>query len=145
MTLGSTMPIFSLAREQARAITIYLLTARGGTDAVNDVRYLARNSAAPKPDTPLFAPTPLAAPILFFRYDGQQLFWGAGCGVCHRIGTEGGAVGPALTHIGRVREPDWLRRYLRDPSAVRPDGRMPQLYLNDREIDALIAFLVTLK
>jgi len=149
MTLGSTMPIFPLTRAQAQAITIYLLTAQGDAYAVNDVRYRVDKETGrggEKGGLVSLSPTlPVSPSILFFRYDGQQLFWGAGCGVCHRISNEGGAVGPALTHIGRVRDRDWLRRYLRDPSAIRPDGRMPQLHLNDREVDALVAFLLTLK
>ncbi len=150
MTLGSTMPIFSLAQPQIQAITIYLLTAQGTAQMVNDVHYLVRNSGDTNDghSTESYirsSDRPYDEPILFFGYEGQQLYWGAGCGVCHAVGGEGGTVGPALTHIGRVRDRDWLSRYLRDPSAVRPDSRMPQLYLNDREIDALVEYMLRLK
>jgi cbb3-type cytochrome oxidase cytochrome c subunit len=154
MNSGSTMPIFPITRAQAQAITVYLLTQQGDAPPANDVRYRSANFRFSIFDFRLSdrkskfenrKSDGVLAPIVFFRYDGQQLFWAAGCGVCHRIGNEGGAVGPALTRIGRVRERDWLRRYLSDPSAVRPDGRMPQLYLNDREIDALVEFLLTLR
>lgn len=151
MTPSSTMPIFPVTGAQAQAITIYLLTAQGDAYSVNDVRYRVskqggRGGEGETPRTVSLSPTlPISPSITFFRYDGRQLFWGAGCGICHRIGIEGGAAGPALTRIARVRDRDWLRRYLRDPAAARPDGRMPQLYLNEREIDALVGFLVSLK
>jgi len=141
-TPGSTMPIFALTRSQAQAITIFLLTQQGGA-AINDTRY--RSTKETQESITLSSSSPVSASVLFFQYDGSQLFWSAGCGVCHRIGNEGGGVGPALTHIARARDRDWLRRLLRDPADVRPGGQMPQLYLNDREIDALVEFLLTLR
>jgi hypothetical protein len=45
-------------------------------------------------------------------------------------------------HISRYRpEPDFTRRWLRDPQALHPDARIPDLDLSDAEIEAFIAFL----
>jgi len=50
---------------------------------------------------------------------------------------------PDLTHY--QPDPDFVRRWLRDPSAVRPGSNMPNLRLSDDEIEALLAFLQTNK
>lgn len=47
---------------------------------------------------------------------GRDLF-GARCARCHRVGAEGGALGPNLTLIGRVRTRDALESAIREPSA----------------------------
>ena len=74
---------------------------------------------------------------------GKALFRAKGCATCHAhaaLGeTRGGGVGPALTDYRP--DPDFVRRWLRDPAAVRPGTRMPALGLSDEEIEALIAFL----
>lgn len=76
--------------------------------------------------------------------EGRALFLAKGCATCHRHDAVGPQktlieVGPTLTHY----EPDesFVRRWLRDPRAVRPTTLMPNLALSDDEIEALIAFL----
>lgn len=76
------------------------------------------------------------------RY-GQELFLVKGCARCHIHADAkldwSTQVGPELT----AYQPDeaWVRRWLADPSAVRPNTQMPNLELAPHEIDALIAFL----
>jgi cytochrome c2 len=75
--------------------------------------------------------------------DGKALFVAKGCATCHQHAAVPGSgqmmVGPALSTYRP--DPAFLRPWLRDPSAVRPGTRMPQLALSEREIDVLIAFL----
>jgi len=73
------------------------------------------------------------------------LFRDLGCSYCHRIGTAGGEVGPELTHIGRVRDAEWLGRLLRDPASALPDGTMPRMFLNDAQVEAVVEYLVGLR
>jgi putative heme-binding domain-containing protein len=47
---------------------------------------------------------------------GRELF-DARCTRCHRVSGQGGALGPELTRIGRVRTRDALATAIRDPSA----------------------------
>lgn len=84
--------------------------------------------------SPVTATTDLAA-------KGAALFRAKGCVVCHRHDALDaiGNIGPDLTHY--EPEPAFLRRWLRDPAAVRPETQMPNLQLQGAEIDALIAFL----
>ena len=99
------------------------------------------------------APTPALAPAEL----GRALFQAKGCTSCHqhaglaisRVETRaaadldlGEAVGaPDLTHYRP--DPAFVRQWLRDPAAVRPDTQMPNLRLSDEEIEALLAFLQT--
>src|SRR5919199_4255659 len=80
---------------------------------------------------------------------GAQLFQAKGCATCHvhgripgRTGEFGGgypATAPDLTTY--ANDPELLRRWLRDPKAVKPTTAMPNLDLSDGEIADLIAFL----
>jgi cytochrome c2 len=49
------------------------------------------------------------------------------------------SIGPDLSQYHN--SPDFLRSWLANPSAVRPETGMPDLGLSTAEIDALIAFL----
>lgn len=75
---------------------------------------------------------------------GATLFRDKGCATCHQNGRIAGTtgvipMGPDLSSY--AGDPEYLRRWLRDPKAVRPDAKMPRLDLTDAEITALIAFL----
>jgi cytochrome c oxidase subunit 2 len=78
---------------------------------------------------------------------GRALFRDKGCVTCHiNSRVEGGSEpvyfgfnAPNLTDY--TNDPDFLRRWLSDPSAVRPGTDMPNLRLSQTEIENLIAFL----
>jgi putative heme-binding domain-containing protein len=53
---------------------------------------------------------------------GAQIYLKAGCASCHTIGSEGGVLGPDLSHIGARRRPDYLRRALLEPEADIPES-----------------------
>lgn len=80
---------------------------------------------------------------------GQALFVAKGCPVCHRheaierTGDVYTDAGPELT--GLALTPDYLRLWLQDPAAVKPNTLMPNLNLSQAEIEALIAFLTALE
>ena len=63
------------------------------------------------------------------------------CVACHAIGGSGGAVGPALDRVGDRLQPDYLDRWLRNPSAVKPGTAMPRLPLTDAQVSELVTFL----
>jgi cytochrome c oxidase cbb3-type subunit 3 len=54
---------------------------------------------------------------------GQLIYGKAGCGNCHRIAKEGGALGPELTDIGRRRGLSFLTE-----SLVKPEADIPINY-----------------
>jgi putative heme-binding domain-containing protein len=53
---------------------------------------------------------------------GHALYQKSGCGNCHRIGRDGGALGPDLTDIGRRRGLAFLAESLAKPEADIPIG-----------------------
>jgi cytochrome c oxidase subunit 2 len=89
--------------------------------------------------------------------DGRREFIENSCGTCHRIaGTPAanGVFGPDLTHymsrqtLGSgvaVNNDENLRSWLRDPQVLKPGCRMPDMKLDDKEVDLILAYLKTLK
>lgn len=74
--------------------------------------------------------------------EGAALFRAKGCVSCHRhaaVAQGGTSIGPDLTAY--EADPAFLRRWLADPAAVRPGTLMPDLELDEDEIEVLIAFL----
>lgn len=76
---------------------------------------------------------------------GQRLFEAYDCYACHRIGRRGRYNGPDLTWVGKWQDMSWEKTWLADPAAQRPGTFMPKLGLQPAEINALTAFLGTLR
>ena len=75
---------------------------------------------------------------------GRALFVAKGCSACHTYSgithsIPGPVIGPDLTN--HPADPTFLRQWLHDPASIRPDTRMPNLGLDEAEIEALIDFL----
>ncbi|MCA9865024.1 MAG: cytochrome c [Anaerolineae bacterium] len=111
-------------------------------------------SQEPAVDPTVVRPSPTSDPAAV----GRTLFSIKGCATCHRHDglpaervTQGGQVvaasrsltgasgAPDLTDYDP--DPGFVRVWLRDPEAVRPGTRMPNLGLSEEEIAALLAFL----
>lgn len=67
------------------------------------------------------------------------------CLACHSLGGVGGAIGPALDHVGSRMTRQDIEAWLTDPLAVKPASKMPRLPLNNEDIKELAAFLHLLK
>lgn len=87
---------------------------------------------------------------------GAQLFQRSACLACHTIrGTNArGRIGPDLTHVGGRQmiaaellknTPENMARWLRDPPAVKPGAKMPNLNLKEDQVADLVAYLHSLK
>jgi cytochrome c oxidase subunit 2 len=87
---------------------------------------------------------------------GQRVFMSGGCAVCHTIGgTEAKAtVGPVLTHfksrstiaagtLTNTREN--VARWVMNPQVIKPGTQMPPSPLSTVQLNALLAYLETLK
>jgi cytochrome c2 len=108
---------------------------------------------APAPTPP---PAPPTTPTPDTAEEGKALFISKACVGCHtvqEIPEAQGKVGPELTRqasnsliAGVLPNTDEnLRKWLKDPAAVKPETIMPNQGLTDSEVDALVAFLRTLK
>src|ERR1700730_11256376 len=87
---------------------------------------------------------------------GRQIFEPTACMNCHAIaGTvANGRFGPDLTHLmsretiaagAAQNTPANLRLWIQKPDAIKPGSLMPAMELHDRELDAVTAYLETLR
>jgi cytochrome c oxidase subunit 2 len=88
--------------------------------------------------------------------EGQRVFQSTACINCHAVsGTIAtGRFGPDLTHlmsrdtIGSGIVPNTvenLRAWIQNPESLKPGSRMPSMQLTGPELDAVTAYLVTLR
>lgn len=76
---------------------------------------------------------------------GQVFFRSEGCYGCHMVGKFGTAIGPNLSYIGAKYSREYLERWVRDPASQRPSAHMPKLELSTEHVEALAAYLSTLR
>ncbi len=87
---------------------------------------------------------------------GAQIFQSETCGNCHNInGTaSNGKAGPDLSHIASRQtlltgilenNKENLTRWIQDPQKIKPGAHMPKFFLDKHSIDALVAYLSSLK
>jgi protein SCO1/2 len=84
---------------------------------------------------------------------GRYLF-ATQCAACHTIG-HGDKIGPDLQGVADIRDPKWLKHFIRTPDQMVTDGdpiatalftkykqvRMPNLRMADEDIDEVIDFM----
>jgi mono/diheme cytochrome c family protein len=76
---------------------------------------------------------------------GQAVFQLQGCYGCHTTGKTGTPIATDLARVGARHTEDFLARWLRDPSALKSTAHMPTLQLSDADVQALAAFLASLR
>jgi len=74
-----------------------------------------------------------------------MVFRDQGCYGCHTVGAMGTPIAPDLSHIGAKRDQAYLTRWLKDPSTQRPTAHMPKIELSESEVQALAAYLGSLR
>jgi cytochrome c oxidase subunit II len=96
------------------------------------------------------------APASAMEARGQQIFTTGVCAQCHTVAGTGtnGRVGPDLTHIasrpyiaaGSLQNtPENLAAWVTDPQRFKPGIRMPMNQFSDEDLNALVAYLRSLK
>ena len=99
---------------------------------------------------------PASAPMTDSARRGRDVFTQGTCAMCHTIvGTDaGGAVGPDLTHLAsrsRIAAgmlPNTVGHragWILDPQHIKPGVRMPPNQLSSADLEALLAYLETLR
>ena len=76
---------------------------------------------------------------------GRKYFMDSGCYGCHTVGKMGTPIGPNLSNVGAKYSRSYLERWLRYPSAQRPNAHMPTLELSEQQVQNLAAFLSSLR
>lgn len=88
--------------------------------------------------------------------EGRRIFETTACINCHTVaGTDAkGVFGPDLTHLmsrdtiaagAAPNNPENLRLWIQTPDAIKPGSLMPAMELNESQLDALVAYLETLR
>ncbi|MCU1343287.1 MAG: cytochrome c oxidase, subunit, partial [Candidatus Acidoferrum typicum] len=88
--------------------------------------------------------------------EGRRIFETTACINCHTIsGTVAdGRFGPDLTHLmsrdtiasgAAPNTPENLKTWIQEPDSVKPGSLMPAMKLSDHDLDALTAYLETLR
>ncbi|MBI4051974.1 MAG: c-type cytochrome [Elusimicrobia bacterium] len=81
-----------------------------------------------------------------FTGEAPKLF-AANCTACHRIGGEGGDVGPDLSLIGSARDKAYIKKYILDPSQLNSSSTMPGYkgQLTDTQIEDIARYITAQK
>jgi mono/diheme cytochrome c family protein len=80
--------------------------------------------------------------------EGKQVFADKKCIMCHSLGDQKGAaaqLGGALDNVGGKHDAAWLKGYLPDPKSQMPDAKMPKQKLTEKELDDLVAYMLSLQ
>lgn len=116
------------------------------------------NQPAPKPVLSRFQAQAVAS-YLRLRYSGADLvapdnyvavaaeIYSSVCIACHKLGNDGGKVGPNLTHVGSRRDEETIRQIIEDPLSNYDESQMPPFgeKLSADQIKALAKYLASLR
>ena len=126
-TLTLRMPQFNMSDHEASVIADYL----GAAQQSRDVRPGAVDTREYTPEL-----ATLGKELYQVKFQCQS---------CHTIGSSGGYVGPSLNSAGLWLRPEWIEAWLRHPQALDPQTIEPRLSMNDKEVKAITAYLLTLR
>lgn len=76
---------------------------------------------------------------------GEETVKTVGCLSCHTVGDLGSDFAPALDSVGNKVKPSYLRKWIENPREYDPDTSMPSLRLSNRELDNVVAYLMSLQ
>lgn len=121
VSAGSAMPNYHFTREQAGALTYYMLSL------TNEEMGSYYSSVRLIPSA---------------QY-GRQLFVQKDCIVCHAVGGVGAKSGPDLLGVTQRHSLEWLDEQLVNPELVYPGSTMPEYDLERNARKALISYLAS--
>jgi mono/diheme cytochrome c family protein len=126
-TLILRMPQFNMTDQEASILAEYMGVALQNPS-------VKPSSVDPKQFTPQMAA--LGKQLYEVKYQ---------CQACHTVGAAGGYVGPDLSNVGNWMTAAWVEAWLRDPLALVPGSIEPRRSMAEVEIEALTAYLMTLR
>jgi mono/diheme cytochrome c family protein len=126
-TLTFRMPQFNMTDQEAATIADYLGMASQSqfvNVAGGNLKHFAPEMAA------------MGKQLYEVKYQCQN---------CHTIGSSGGYVGPNLSNAGNWLNAAWVEQWLKNPQALVPGAIEPRRTFTNDEIQALTAYVLTLK
>ena len=137
-----------LSPQQLWALVAFLESNGGTVDvAASDIPPAAGPASSGAPPTS-------SGGIANGSTDPMTIIRGAGCTGCHKVGTEGGAIGPNLTHVGSRLSAALIRECILKPDTRVAKGYekfvgvMPKMFgnqLTGAQLEALVQFLSSQK
>ena len=121
--------VAGLPGDQARSIEAFLIASNNPS--------ARRTNTARKSHTARRAHTAVPLEVS----SGAELINQYGCRGCHRIGTQGGTIGPSLNDVVKRRSRLWLKRQIKTPREHNPQSVMPDFGLNDEQVRAIVRAL----
>lgn len=76
---------------------------------------------------------------------GKAVYDETGCATCHMVAGIGGRTGPSLDGIGKKYDAEKLKEILLNPETLNPNTVMPPFEGSEEDLDALVAYLLSLK
>ncbi len=64
------------------------------------------------------------------------------CLGCHRLGEDGGRIGPDLSRVGNRLQPTFLYQFIRQPAALDPHAAMPTVKMPVKTLNLITNFLL---
>ncbi len=133
-------PPVHLDPNELTSVVLYLQSLGGQPDSASiaiprEVRLSRRAALAVTPWQPYLEGDSAKGRALFFDPDGR-----ARCAKCHRVGDEGGDIGPELTAVAGTRTTQSIVESLLQPSASIPAGYETELIetIDGRILDGLV-------
>ena len=146
-------PIMPDMRRTLSAAQIWALVAwlesQGG-----EVTVTAEDVADAAAEAPVVAPGAGGGALAGGSTDPQQIMAAAACTACHKLGEQGGAIGPPFDGMGTRIAADRIRRGILEPNADTAQGfaslagTMPLNFgqqLNAAQLESLVQFLANRK
>ena len=129
---GFKMPVVELTEDELNALAAYMLRLR--KEAGNEIQSPESKPVLQKekPATDLIA-------------RGKQIYTDENCAACHSLNGEGGKVGPKLDGIGPKHGANWHKKHFDDPGSVVPGSLMPPVDLPEADLEALTAYMLSIK
>jgi mono/diheme cytochrome c family protein len=142
----------TMSDTQIWALVAYLESLGGTVDVTADDIGAGADSEQAAADTPNGGEAAAGGggAIAGGSTDAAEIWAAAGCGACHQLGGEGGAIGPALDDLGATQDREYIRRAILDPEAeLAPGfealgGMMPAAFgqsLSAAQLEALVDLL----
>lgn len=118
---GSRMPDFHLTTIEADSLAAWL--------------------GAKRASLPAFEPPPLSA---FAQREAESLMRDKlPCLGCHRLGREGGRIGPDLSNVRERLQPAYIHAMISDPQHAAPGTIMPRTPMPTRTLELVATYLAT--
>lgn len=76
--------------------------------------------------------------------EGAMVYEQQRCGICHQVNGVGMKLGPGLNGIAQRRDREWLVQHFIDPKKMSPGSTMPPYRFNDRDMDRITRYLMTI-